>query len=252
MKSVILLLFLMSFTSCKFLRELTYKHKSEAEIAAMTPAQRFDELANEQAYHKYDVLDEQSRLIRKYIRLDGLKTLPRIIEIINEYDPMSDSGKSENKGEHFDAAWMTLDYIDNSVVRIRSSEEGRQAIDALERATERMRAAGNGQQDQHEWAEHGRFDLAITMLESLKGVNKIDSRIRETFRFFYKINMSDAELLEFSNFLAVHYSDYPSWSETNNFPDNTQINEAGNSIWIHSMKEPERYYEAYLEFKKTK
>ena len=36
-----------------------YRHKSEAEIAAMTPTQRVDEYANEQAYHQFNFPDEQ-------------------------------------------------------------------------------------------------------------------------------------------------------------------------------------------------
>ena len=59
-------------------------------------------------------------------------------------------------------------------------------------------------------------------------------------------------MLEFSNFLATHYPEYPIWSETNYFPDHTQINKAGFPLRVHTMKKPERFYEAYLEFKKTK
>src|SRR6267378_1694923 len=76
-----------------------YRHESEAEIAATTPAQRVDEYADEQAYHKYDYLDQQYELILKYILRDGLKALPRMIEITNEYDPASANGKTDHKGE---------------------------------------------------------------------------------------------------------------------------------------------------------
>lgn len=229
-----------------------YKHKSEAEIASMTSAQRVDEYAEEQAHHKYDVLDRHRDLLRKYITRDGLKALPRMIEIMDEYDPTRDSGKRRHKGESFDAMWMMLGYIDNDAVRLRGSEEGRRAIDALERAIQRMRAAGYGQPDQDEWAKHGRFELATTYLEEDKGINSTDRAIKDTFRLEYKILLLDEELLEFSNFLAAHYPEYPGWSETNYFRDYTQINKAGFPLWVYTMKKPERFYEAYLEFKKTK
>lgn len=229
-----------------------YKHKSEVKIAQMTPAQRVDEYANEQAYHKYDVLDEHSELIEKYIWRDGLKALPRIVEIIDEYDPTRSSGRHGRKGERFDGAWMLLDDLDNHVVRVRGTEEGRRALAALEHSVERMHAAGYGKSDQHEWKEHGRIESVIDTLNYVKVLNSTDDAIKQTFRLEHKIVLSDAELLGFSNFLTAKYADYPSWSETNYFQDYTQLNEAGNPLWIRTMKKPKRYYEVYLEFKKTK
>jgi hypothetical protein len=89
-------------------------------------------------------------------------------------------------------------------------------------------------------------------LEEAKGINLTDRAIRDTFRLEYKIRLSDEELLAFSNFMAASYPDYPGWSETNHFRDYTQINDAGNPLWVYTMKKPERFHEAYLEFKKTK
>lgn len=229
-----------------------YKHKSEAEIAQMTPAQRMDEYAEEQAHHKYDFLDEQGRLIEKYIWRDGLKALPRMIEIMDEYDPTQASGKRGHKGERFDAMWMMLSDLDNHVVRMRGSEEGRRAIDALERATQRMCAAGFGQKDQDEWAQHGRFESAVARLERATGINYIDDAIRDTLRLEYKILLSKEELLAFSNFMVAHSPEYPGWSETGRVQDSTRMNGVGKPIRVRIMKKPERFYEAYLEFKKTK
>ena len=56
MKTMILLLSLFSFGPCVDVCA-QYRHKSEAEIAAMTSAQSVDEYADEHAYHKYDYLD---------------------------------------------------------------------------------------------------------------------------------------------------------------------------------------------------
>jgi hypothetical protein len=86
MKSLILLLWLTSFTSFA-LPAQKYRHKSEAQIASLTPAQRVDEWVNELVYHRFDLSDEHESIIEKYILQDGLKALPRMIEIIDEYDP---------------------------------------------------------------------------------------------------------------------------------------------------------------------
>jgi hypothetical protein len=229
-----------------------YKHKSEAEIVRMTPAQRVDEWVNEQVHHRFDLDDDHADIIKKYILRDGLKALPRMIEIMDEYDPTRFPEGKGRRGERFDACWLMLGYLDRQAVRLRGSEEGRRAMDALERAINRMRAAGYGQKDQHEWEQHGRFDLALLYLEEAKGIGSADEAIRGTFRLKYKIVLSDAESLEFSNFMVANHPDYPSWSEKNFIKDYTQINEAGNPARIHTMKKPERFHQAYLEFKKTK
>lgn len=229
-----------------------YRHKTEAEIAAMTPAQRIDEYANEQAFHKYDILDKQNQLISKYLRRDGLNALPRMIEIMNEYDPANAAGRDANKGERFDAMWMLLGELDNQVVRLRASAEGRQAIEALERAITRMRAAGAGKKNQQEWAEHGRFDLASTTLQDAKGVNATDEAIQDTLRLSYKIRLSNQELRAFTNSLVSRDAGYPAWSDTDLIKDYSKINEAANPAQVYILKTPERFYESYLEFKKQK
>ena len=229
-----------------------YRHKSEAEIAATTPAQRVDEYADEQAYHKYDYLDQQYELILKYILRDGLKALPRMIEITNEYDPASANGKTDHKGERFDAMWMLLGALDNHVVRLRASPEGAQGIAALARAIDRMRAAGYGRQDQHEWAEHGRFESAVAALEDAKGTNATDEAIKDTLWVKYKLKISDRELLAFGNFLISRDPIYPSWSETEDIKDYSRVNNAGNPAQVYIMKNPERFYQAYLMFRRPK
>lgn len=256
-KSVALLLFIIALPLCSssapfVVHAEPYKHKSEAEIARMTPAQRVDEWVNEQVHHRFDLEDDHADIIKKYILHDGLAALPHMMEIMDEYDPTRFPEGKERRGERFDACWLMLGYIDEFAVRLRGSEEGRHAINALEGTINRMRAANYGQEDQHEWPQHGRFNLALIYLGDAKGINLTDQAIRDTLRREYKILLSEEELLAFSNFMAVHYSDYPSWSEQNFVNDSTRVNEAGNPIWVHTMKKPERFYEAYLEFKKTK
>src|SRR5436853_4693633 len=154
-KAFTLLLFIIALPLCSssapfVVHARPYKHKSETEIARMTPAQRVDEWVNEQVYHRYDVLDRHRDLLRKYITRDGLAALPRMIEIMDEYDPTRFPEGKGRRGERFDACWLMLGYMDEFAVRLRGTEEGRRAMDALERAVERMRAAGYGQEEQHE------------------------------------------------------------------------------------------------------
>lgn len=125
-------------------------------------------------------------------------------------------------------------------------------MDALERAIKRMRAAGYGQPDQQDWARSGRFELPASHLERMKATNNIDDVIRDTLRREYKIMLTDDELLEFSNFLVALDPTYPSWSEQDYIKDGARVNSAGMPIWVHVMKKPERFYQAYLEFKKMK
>ena len=246
MKPMILLLSLFTFGPIVDVCA-QYRHKSEAEIAAMTPAQRVDEYADEQAYHKYDILDKQNELISKYVRRDGLKALPRMIEIMDDYDPTRDRGQSGHKGERFDAMSILLADLDSNIVRLRASPEGRQAMDALGRAIDRMRAAGYGKKDRHEWAQHGRFEVATIYLEEAKGINDMDEAIRNTLRHEHKIRLSDAELMKFSKFLVGRHPDYPSWSEK----DFINIDENGKPLPGLVVKNLQPFYEAYLEFKKT-
>ena len=251
MRLIIILLWLMN-SAPWVLPAPEYQHKSEAEIARMTPAQRVDEWVNEQVHHRYDLEDEHEDLIKKYILRDGLAALPRMIEIMDEYDPTRFREGKGRRGERFDACWLMLGYIDQSTVRLRASEEGRRAMASLERAINRMRAAGYGQRDQHEWPQHGRFELAVTYLEEAKGVNHTDRAIMETFWIRRQVQMSDEELLAFSNFLVARDPTYPSWSEEEFVKDYTRVSEAGYPFQRHIMKKPERFYEAYQEFKQTK
>jgi hypothetical protein len=228
-----------------------YRHKSEAEIARLTPAQRVDEWVNEQVYHRYNVSDEQHDLLLKYVRDDGLKASPRIIEIMNEYDPTRFREGQGRKGERFDACWLMLGYIDVGTVRLRGSEEGLRAMDALERAIERMRKAGYGQENQHEWEQHGRFELASSTLRDAKKINRKDRAVRETLRLEYKVTLSEGELLASSNFMVARYPEHPAWSEMKLIKDPVLRNKAGYPLQFYVLKSPGPFYEAYLEFRKV-
>lgn len=158
---------------------------------------------------------------------------------MDEYDPTRGSGKRGHKGERFDACGDMLRYIDEFAVRLRRSEEGQRAMAALERAIKRMRAAGYGQKDQDSGAKSSRFELAVTRLEEAKRIGFADRTIKDTFRLEYQILLSEEELFAFSNFLVVHYPDYPSWSETDFIKDYTRRNEARFPLQVYIMKKPE-------------
>jgi hypothetical protein len=175
MKPTILLLCLICLAS-GVVQAQKYKHKSETEIAAMTPAQRVDEWVNEQVHHRFDLSDDQGALIRKYVTLDGIKAMPRLIEIIDEYDPTKFREGKGKRGDRFDACSLMLGYIDDFGVRLRSAEEGRRSINALEQSIERMRKAGYGQPDQDDWEKHARFDS-----NSRFGIIPTEFCIREPF-----------------------------------------------------------------------
>jgi len=223
----------------------------------MTPAQRVDEWVKEEMQHwsnahSFDGSDAESDLIEKYILIDGLKALPRIIEIIDEYDPVKFLKNKGGRAERFQKAHFLLSSFDNTSVRLRASEEGRRSIEALERAAERMRAAGYAvKKDGYDWY-NGMFNGVVREINDYKGVNNNDDTIQDTFRFEYKIILSDAELLEFSNYLTARYPEYPSWSKGKSVKDDTEISPAGFPVINTMLEKPERYYEAYLEFKKTK
>ncbi|HKO62723.1 MAG TPA: hypothetical protein VJV03_16275 [Pyrinomonadaceae bacterium] len=225
-----------------------YKHKTESQLAGMTSAQRVEEYANEQAHHKYDFLDEQSRLILKYIRQDGRKALPPMVLIIDQYDPTTVTTSNKN-GERFDAMWMLLGDLDSYVIRVRATDEGRTAIDRLQNAINRMNNSTSAVNDH--WATEGRLKLATKTLEDANGIGFADRTVRDTFWIQYKVQLSDEELLKFSNFLVARDPNYPSWSQTDFIKDFSRINDSGNPLQVYVMKNPSPFYNEYLEFKKS-
>lgn len=145
--------------------------------------------------------------------------------------------------------------MDVTAFRLRSSKEGRRAIDALEKSVERMRAAGFAVDDIDNAEKHSDNNIFIEVgneVRNMKGINSKDQSIQQAFRILNKIKLSDSEMLDFSNYLTERYPDYPSWSKMKMVKDETQINSAGNPLQFHIVESPERYYEIYLEFKKTK
>ena len=210
----------------------TYKHKSEAEIAQMTPEQRIDEEISEAEIHCCDSKDKQSEVIKKYRRMDGLAGSVHLVELMDAYDP-----KRSSESRYSNAVLIAVD-IDERIVRLRGSSDGRSVIDAVERLSARMAAAGR------------KYTYAEDDLPRLKGDNFTDDVIRDTLWVKYRIKVSDSDMLAFSNFLVKRDPGYPSWSERELIKDYSRINKAGNPAQVVIMKKPERFYQEYLTFKK--
>jgi hypothetical protein len=221
-------------------------HKSETEVARMTPEQRVEEACQEYARHGLSDSDYED-LLEKYIGRDGLKAVPYLAKVIEAYDPTRPEGATKEKNARSDAAEGFLGYIDSNVVRMRTSEEGRTAIEAMRALLKRMRAAHFDTSERDD--ERNRYDLVVKSLKEIEGINACDEAIRNSLRLRHKISLSDQELLDLTNYVISQDPYYPTWSERGEYKDLNQHNEAGNPIWYVIMKEPERFYNAYLEYK---
>lgn len=211
--------------------ERNYKHKTEAEIARMTPEQRIDEMIMEDGERTTNHEDYRLLLLR-HRRKDGLKGWKHLIELIDSYVP-------KTRDSRYSSAMRIAEDIDERVVRLRGTTEGKRIIEAIERVSRRMLAAGK--EDQTE-----------SMLSYVKGVSFTDHAIQETMWVKYRINMSDSELLEFSNYLVKRDPAYPSWSQQTFIKDYSRKNEWGNPRQVHILTKPAPYYKLYRAFKNQK
>jgi len=221
-------------------------HKSEKQIAMMTPEQHVDEACREYARHGLSDSGYQD-LLESYISRDGLKAVPRLTAIIDDYDPAGSAGDSKEGKARSEASEGFLGYIDGNVVRLRASDEGRRAIEAMRALLRRMLKAHFDTDESYDRKNH--YEVLIYSLKESEGINACDEALRNTLRLRYKISLSDKELSDFTNYLILQDPYYPSWSEREEYKDMTQRNEAGNPIWYVVMKKPERFYNAYLQYK---
>lgn len=214
-------------------QEENYKHKSEAEIAAMTLAHRINEELKEQLHHMpAGAGDEYLLLLSEYIRMDGVKVMPVLTEIANQHKPNTTSRCERLR---FFVAVFTANDIDEGSIRLRGTKEGLSTIEALEGALQRMKEAGF---DNEKYEKD--YYYYLEDLKRLRGTSIRDSIIRDTLRVKHNIQMSDNELLEFSNFLTSLDPTYPGWSKI----------ESATPPLV--LKDSKKYYEAYLKFKAKK
>lgn len=207
-----------------------YPHKSEAEIARMTPDQRIEEEVNETEHRSMS--DNHNEVIRKYRIQDGLKGWSRLVELIDGYQP------KRLRDTRFYAAMMIAAHIDDRVVRLRASPEGLRVIEAVERLSARRRA-------------EGKDDEILTMeLRSMKGVSDADRAIRDTLWVKYRIRVTDHDLARFSDYLVKNVPEYPSWSEREVITDRSRKNKWGNPLQVFIMKKSDPYHRQYRSFKR--
>lgn len=223
-------------------------HKSEAEIARMTPEQRVDEYCRE--YLRHDVWHrDYSHLLANYIMRDGLEAVPALAKIIKEFDPTRSGGWGD-KNRTSETAEVMLSDIDQRVVRLRAFEEGRLGIDAVKDLLRRMRNAGfDTAVSEGERSKRSRYGITQFILENLEGNNDYDRSIQHTLELRHRIQLSDKELTDFVAFLISRDPHYPSWSKTAWYRDTSKRNEAGNPLQYAIVEDIGPFYEAYLKYK---
>jgi hypothetical protein len=224
------------------------KHKSETELARMTPERLVDEYCTEYIRHRYDVLDRYRNVLEDYISRNAVNAMLLSARIIDQYDPTTQDGGSKARGDRADAVWILLLDLDRNFIRLRGSEEGRVAIESIRRLVQRMEAARFDARDEYDYWRQGRYNSLRDYLHEAEGINYCDEAIRHTLTLKYKIELSDQALLQFVNYLMSKDPRYPGWSKREQYEDLTQRNEAGNTIGYLIMKNPEPFYNAYLEY----
>jgi hypothetical protein len=221
------------FTQSTACGDRYFKHKSEAEIAAMSPEEKMDQMVLEQMFHVPALDDDNYDLLHRYIIDDGIKILPKAIVYMNEYDPNAKECKERNDARMLTAVKYIAN-VDSAKFRIRAVENGRVAINALEQAGERQRKS------RHDADNYGGREYGLsTFLEGLKGRAIKDGLIKETLEKQYNIKMSEAEITELTNYLISLDPAYPSRTKVLGWAEMTK-------------EESDRYHQAYLKFKKKR
>jgi hypothetical protein len=212
----------------------------------MTPEQRVEEHCRE--YVRHGLVDSDYRdSIKSYLHRDGLSAVPYLANIIKQYNPARAEARGKERGERAYACTTLLPEIDANVVRLRASDEGRKAIEAMRELLDRMRAAHFDTSESYD--ERITCEILVSGLKEIEMLNACDEAIRDSLRLRYGISLSDKELLDLTNHMISQDPYYPSWSEREEYKDLTRHNEAGNPLWYVIMKKPEPFYTAYLQYK---
>lgn len=221
-----------------------FKPKSEASIASMTPRQLVEELVAVQpsAFDTYDEIGDYEELIEKRIRKKDVRI--KVLSVLTEY---FDKSYKKQSSFNCDKFWVDTLYkiawdLDRFEFRLRGEEKGRQAIDAFERAIKRAESPG--------FANKKVISYYNKTLDDLKGTGEYDRMIQDTFLIRKSMELSDDEMLKFSNYLVELDPNYPKWSYWDFIKDYSRPNDAGIPLQRHVLLKPERFYEAYVEFKK--
>jgi hypothetical protein len=200
----------------------------------MTPVQLIEEEVNEQIHHLPAIGDDYGSLIAKSLRKHGRAILPPLVECLKNYDPKSESRSNQMR---FHVCAAELNDFDRGEERLRGTNDGKLAIEALDTAIERMEKAGF---DKGEFNSPLNFSFAVLYQKSQKGITSCDEMIRNTLQIKHKVEMSDEEALSFSNYLVSIDPRYPTWSD---------VGEYGPPMQVADSK---KFYDAYLAYKKGK
>lgn len=172
-------------------------------------------------------------MINDYILKDGVKALPALAVIANRYHP--DIQDNYELAVDFFIALQLVEQIDNVVIRISAPAEGRSAIKVFEDVLNRMKKAGFGD-EKNKWNNDYSRELDTLKILQGKDISFSDTNIRDSLRVRHKIQISDEEMIKFSNYLTSLDPTYPSRCEIiSGSPD--------------VCKDSKEYYEAYLKFK---
>jgi hypothetical protein len=224
-------------------------HKSEAEIARMTPEQRVEEYCKEYVRHNY-WHRAYDYLLADHVMVDGSRALQTLTRIINEFDPTQRKGRGREKDAACYAAEGLLGQLDHRRLRLRALAEGNMAIDALSKLAERLKTSHfDTAEDEGEYSRRLRYEGTLSTLKDLKGLSRYDEAIRDTLALRYKIHLSDDEILSFTNSLMTKDPYYPAWSKTEVYKDWSKVNEAGNPAQYLIIKDVEPFHKAYLQYK---
>jgi hypothetical protein len=255
MRAVICLLIMLSVAPGVLHAQLSLAHKSEGQIAGMTPEQRVEEYVKEYARHYYDEHYDYLKLLTKYIYRDGPKALPAIAKVMGEYDPAAIKKWDERKAKRHQAAHALLSEIDGKVFRIRAFSDGKNVIEAAKRAQERIEKSSNTREN--DLGENiddlrGLHKLVANFTKQLEGLSLLDHWIKDTLWFRYDIELPEADLLGFINFLITRDPHYPSWARTETY--NPAVHGFKKGVKSHRnlfgiLKNPEPIFQLYQEYK---
>jgi hypothetical protein len=231
--------------------QLSNRHRPDEDIVRMTPDQRVQEYCEEYARHS-DGHSKYRHLLADLIMTDGSKAVPALTRFVNEFDPNDRKANNQRRDANCYAAEGLLYQMDQGRVRLRGISEGRIAIDAIKRLAERMKAAHfDREREETEYSRPLRYEGTLGGLRSLESINRYDHAIRDTLALRYNIDLSEDDILGFTNSLLSKDPYYPTWSEIELFKDRRKTNEGGYPLQYLIVKDIGLFYQAYLRYRTT-
>src|SRR5262245_53038863 len=139
-------------------------HRPEREVMQMTPEQHVREYCREFFRHGL-VHREYVKLLDDSIMRDGLSAVPALVKVVDEFDPTSFRKSAKDKEEASYAAEILLGSLEGDF-RLRAFEEGRAAIEAVIRLSDRMHDAHyDTARDEGERSKRLRYQITLGILK---------------------------------------------------------------------------------------